>query len=47
MANEGETLCDSDCREDIPTWVEVIEERSVEAKGMGEHTVLVLDWSQN
>lgn len=42
MAEEGEVLCDMDCKESIPTWVACSRGRDVEVKGMGVYEVLAL-----
>lgn len=42
LADEGEVLCDVDCTQGIPSWVQVVQEREIEVRGMGAHTVLVL-----
>lgn len=42
MANEGEVLCDEDCTEAVPTWVQHDGNRRIDVRGMGTHTVLVL-----
>lgn len=41
-SNEGEVLCDVDCRDHIPGWVTVRDTREIEVRGMGTHQVYVL-----
>lgn len=43
LAGAGEILCDDDCRADIPDWVNVVEQRDEHVRGMGVHTLHVLD----
>lgn len=42
MAGEGEVLCDIDCADAVPTWIQRVETREIEVRGMGLHKVLVL-----
>jgi class 3 adenylate cyclase len=41
-ANEGEVLCDIDCKDHIPKWILKKETRTVDVRGMGIYEVLVL-----